>query len=203
MQVTISCGSTQIPFDVSTITKLGEFRDFIAQENELDRDAMKILHRGKILSTDDEIAIESVGFKEGDKVIVMGGKKMAIKDDPGFSALLQYEKHNLNNLQKTFDELSKDLTELEKGYLEKPKQIEMIKKFDKRLKQFNEESERHLESIDGIQIIRENTPENQVKRNREKRKTLISGVQDLLNQNDKFVKRLEEYEKKLMGEIVE
>lgn len=40
-------------------------------------------------------------------------------------------------------------------------------------------------------------------RNREKRKGLITGIQHLLDRNDTYVRRLEEYDKKLAGEIIE
>ena len=40
-------------------------------------------------------------------------------------------------------------------------------------------------------------------RNREKRKGLITGIQRLLDRNDTYVRRLEEYDKKLAGEIIE
>lgn len=91
----------------------------------------------------------------------MGGKN-AMADDAGFRMLMQYEKHNLSNLQKTYDVNSKDVADLERGFLEKPQQVEMSKKLEKKVKYFNEEAERHLETLDGMQIIKQETPEAQV-----------------------------------------
>ena len=102
-----------------------------------------------------------MNFKENDKIIVMGGKN-AMADDAGFKMLMQYEKHNLSNLQKTYDVNLHDVADLERGFLEKPKQVEMGKKLEKKVKFFNEEAERHLETLDGMNIITDATPENQV-----------------------------------------
>ncbi|KAE9418703.1 hypothetical protein Angca_003199 [Angiostrongylus cantonensis] len=84
----------------------------------------------------------------------------------------------------------------------------MVGKMEKRLSHFTECSMRHLEALDRMDIIGELTTKSQVKsilcmRNREKRKSLIDGIHTLMNGNDKHVRRLEEYKKKLLGEIVE
>lgn len=101
-------------------------------------------------------------------------------------------------------------------FLAENKTSEMIKKMDKRLKMFAETALRHLESIDGLAINSDETPSEQVRfillqhrktrlqvlRNREKRKALVDGIQSLLNQSDANVRRLEEIEKRLSGEIL-
>ncbi|KHJ96910.1 hypothetical protein OESDEN_03111 [Oesophagostomum dentatum] len=79
----------------------------------------------------------------------------------------------------------------------------MVKKMEKRLAGFTEASMKHLEALDGLVIIGELTTEGQATRNREKRKSLVDGIHTLMNGNDKHVRRLEEYKKKLLGEIVE
>ncbi|KAK6053510.1 hypothetical protein COOONC_08985 [Cooperia oncophora] len=79
----------------------------------------------------------------------------------------------------------------------------MVKRMEKRLAHFTETSMKHLEALDGLNIIGELTTETQAVRNREKRKSLIDGINTLLNGNDKHSRRLEEYKKKLLGEIIE
>ncbi|CAB3407211.1 unnamed protein product [Caenorhabditis bovis] len=207
MKLVISYGGTTIPAEIlneeadTKILTLGELREFIADAHKFDKNTMKVLHRGKVLQGDDDLPLDKFGFKDGDKCIIMGGKKA--QEDPGFSQLVQYEKHNLCHLQKNLDDIRRDLTEMEKNYLDEAKQRELIKKMDKRIKCFNEESERHLENLDGLKIIKDDTTPPQAQRNREKRKALIGGIQTLLNHNDAFSRRLEEYTKKLDGEIVE
>uniref|UniRef100_A0A8R1DEU2 BAG family molecular chaperone regulator 1 n=1 Tax=Caenorhabditis japonica TaxID=281687 RepID=A0A8R1DEU2_CAEJA len=209
MKVTVSCSSVQTVIDIleeidgqEAITTLGQLREQISADNDVDVDTMKLLHRGKFLQGAADTPLDSLNFKENDKIIVMGGKN-AMADDAGFRMLGQYEKHNLSNLQKTYDVNLKDVADLERGFLEKPKQVEMSKKLEKKVKYFNEEAERHLETLDGMAIVNEQTPESQAKRNREKRKALVKGIQTLLNQNDALLRRLEQYQAILNGDIVE
>lgn len=209
MKVNVSCSSVQTTVDIldetegeESIMNLGKLRERIAADNDVDVETMKLLHRGKFLQGDNDVSLSTLNFKENDKIIVMGGKN-AMTDDPGFKMLMQYEKHNLSNLQKTYDVNLKDVADLERGFLEKAKQIEMGKKMEKKVKYFNEEAERHLETLDGMNIITEATPENQARRNREKRKTLVNGIQTLLNQNDALLRRLEQYQAILNGDILE
>lgn len=82
---------------------------------------------------------------------------------------------------------------------------EMIKKTEKILRNFNEAAEKHLEAIDALNIFDDNTSEEQKKRqfnletinkffrNREKRKQMIDGILGLLNLNDKYLHRLDDY----------
>ncbi|KAF1771076.1 hypothetical protein GCK72_002901 [Caenorhabditis remanei] len=209
MKITVSCSSVQTIVDIldeaegeESIMTLGQLRERIASDNDVDVETMKLLHRGKFLQGEADVSLSTMNFKENDKIIVMGGKN-AMADDAGFKMLMQYEKHNLSNLQKTYDVNLHDVADLERGFLEKPKQVEMGKKLEKKVKFFNEEAERHLETLDGMNIITDATPENQAKRNREKRKTLVNGIQTLLNQNDALLRRLEQYQKILNGEILE
>uniref|UniRef100_A0A1I7TD06 BAG family molecular chaperone regulator 1 n=1 Tax=Caenorhabditis tropicalis TaxID=1561998 RepID=A0A1I7TD06_9PELO len=209
MKVNVSCSSVQTAVDIleeadgeDTISTLGQLRERIAFDNDVDVETMKLLHRGKFLQGAPDVPLATLNFKENDKIIVMGGKN-ALADDAGFKMLMQYEKHNLSNLQKTYDVNLRDVADLERGFLEKPKQVEMSKKLEKKIKYFNEEAERHLETLDGMNIINESTSENQAKRNREKRKTLVTGIQTLLNQNDALLRRLEEYNAILNGDIIE
>ncbi|CAD6184189.1 unnamed protein product [Caenorhabditis auriculariae] len=181
---------------------MGQLRDFIENHGGFDKSKMKILHKGKILNQDDAHPLSDCGFKENEKIIVMGGRKV-VKDDPGFSSLVAYENKHLGLLRKTLDDIEKDIGELEKNYLEESKQREMAKRVEKRVKIFSEDALRHLENIDGLVIVTDDTDPQQAQRNREKRKSLINGIQLLLNANDALSRRLEEYFMKLDGKVVE
>lgn len=74
---------------------------------------------------------------------------------------------------------------------------EMMKRMEKRIKEFTEKSLRHLESLDALELYTDNMTDEQKKKNREKRKTMVDGVQTLLRDNDKFLFRLEQYKKSL------
>ena len=69
---------------------------------------------------------------------------------------------------------------------------EMITRLTKRVIHFIDTSEKHLSAIDGIQIFDDETPEPVRQQNREFRKTMINGIQEYLNYNDKFKFRLEQ-----------
>lgn len=72
----------------------------------------------------------------------------------------------------------------------------MLYRMEKQLRLFTEVSIRHMENIDGIQIygdLNDTVSETQRKKNREKRKCLINGIQNLMNQNDKYLFRLSQY----------
>ncbi|PAV89816.1 hypothetical protein WR25_20057 [Diploscapter pachys] len=213
MLIVVAVGSKAFPMEIlgegdDAINTLGAFRRKIAEQAEIGQENMKIIHRasfpGKTLTGADDKKLEDFGFKENDKCIVIGQKvKGALKDDPGFAMLVDYEKKFLTVLQKVLDEIDVDLTELEKNFLDAEKSKEMSKRMDIRLCNFTEVSMRHLETIDGMNINTEGTSEEQATRNREKRKGLITGIQRLLDRNDTYVRRLEEYDKKLAGEIIE
>lgn len=69
----------------------------------------------------------------------------------------------------------------------------MIAKTEKTLKMFSITAEKHLEAIDALEIYADGIAEEQRQRNREKRKQIIDGVLQLLNLNDKYLRRLEDY----------
>ncbi|CAJ0592887.1 unnamed protein product [Cylicocyclus nassatus] len=205
--VKVSVGSKSFDVQIGEgdemISTLGQLRERISEEANIDPSCMKIIHRGKTIQGDDDLSLLDLKFKKNDKLLIMGKVSTTMKDDPGFSALVSYENSNLVPLQKLHEEIEKDLTQLELNYLDKEKSLEMVKRMEKRLAQFTETSMKHLEGLDGLNIIGELTTEDQAIRNREKRKFLVDGIHTLMNGNDKHVRRLEEYKKKLLGEIIE
>lgn len=206
MLVKVSVGSKSFPVKIGkeegSISTLGELKTRVSQEVGVEAECLKIIHRGKNISGADDMSLLQLNIKENDKILIMGKVSMALKDDPGFSALVSYEKTHLVALQKHYVSMERDLDEMERNFLEVDQSLEMVKRMEKRQTHFCEVCMKHLETIDGMSIIGELITENQAVRNREKRKGLIDGIHSLLNQNDKQIRRLEEYKKKLMGEIV-
>ncbi|KAL6730975.1 hypothetical protein Aduo_001890 [Ancylostoma duodenale] len=207
MNVKVSVGSKSFMVTIGDgdgmVSTMEQLRARISEEANIDPSCMKIIHRGKTLNATNDCSLLELKFKENDKLLVMGKVSTAMKDDVGFSALVSYEKSHLVPLQKSHEEIERDLTAMELNYLDVEKSLEMVKKMDKRLLQFTETSMKHLEGLDGLDIIGELTSAAQATRNREKRKSLIDGIHTLMNGNDKHVRRLEEYKKKLLGEIIE
>lgn len=101
----------------------------------------------------------------------------AVKTDPGLSSLINYERYKLVKLNNIFEQNGKDLDLLERNFLEGDEfdsfhlicflgtnRVEMIKKTEKILRDFNEAAEKHLEAIDALNIFDDNTSEEQKKR---------------------------------------
>jgi hypothetical protein len=65
-------------------------------------------------------SLELYRFKPNDKIMVMGQPKPGMKHEPnpGLDTLMNYEKKHLVPLNKTYEELDKDITELERNFLE-------------------------------------------------------------------------------------
>ncbi|KAJ1374402.1 hypothetical protein KIN20_037086 [Parelaphostrongylus tenuis] len=207
MKIRVSVGSKSFPIDIGegdgSVSTLGELKTRVSEEANIDTSCMKIIHRGKTITGDNDQSLLNMNFKDNDKVIIMGKAAVTLKDDPGFSNLVSYEKANLLGLQRQHEEIESDLSAMERNYLDVEKSLLMVKKMEKRLSQFTECSMKHLEALDRMDIVGELTTESQAVRNREKRKSLVDGIHALMNGNDKHVRRLEEYKKKLLGEIVE
>ncbi|KAI6225237.1 BAG family molecular chaperone regulator 1 [Aphelenchoides fujianensis] len=173
---------------------VGELRDLIGAEWDVDPNVVKIIHRGKQIGFEPDERLSALRFKPKDAVKFLGKPSPA---DPGMKALQKYERENLVKLNKLFEQNGKDVEMLEKNFLDGKNREELLRKTEKTLKQFNETAEKHLEAIDGLAIFGDQTPDHQKVRNREKRKTLVDGVLQLLNLNDKFLRRLDDYRFKM------
>ncbi|KAI6171599.1 BAG family molecular chaperone regulator 1 [Aphelenchoides bicaudatus] len=176
--------------DDPVLETVGDLRALISERLQIEPNTAKIIHRGKLIGTKKEERLSTLRFKDKDVVKVMGQQ---IKTDSGFSSLINYEKNNLVKLNKTFEQNGQDLDLLERNFLDEPDRMEMIKKTEKILRLFNEAAEKHLEAIDGLKIYDDQTSEDQKTRNREKRKQIVDGVIKLLNLNDRYLHRLDDY----------
>uniref|UniRef100_A0A183BVD8 non-specific serine/threonine protein kinase n=1 Tax=Globodera pallida TaxID=36090 RepID=A0A183BVD8_GLOPA len=141
-----------------------------------------------------ERPLSELNLKADDKILVMG---IAPKQNPGIVLLSDYEKAHLVKLSELFKTNGDDITELERNFLEGDVLDPMLKRMDKRLKQFTETALRHLEAIDALDIYGEGASEEGKCRSREKRKCLVDGIQTLLRDNDKYAFRLQQYRKSL------
>ncbi|KAL7074583.1 hypothetical protein ACQ4LE_006254 [Meloidogyne hapla] len=179
--------SEQIP------STLGELRERISQETGCDITTMKLIKKGKFIIAPMEEPLENLGFNENDKIMVIG----AVKADTGNEVLVEYEKNHLTKLNGLFKTIDEDLFEIERNFLQGEMLDEMLRRMEKRLHEFTERSLQHLEAIDALNIYTDNSTEEQKQRNRERRKTLVEDIQELLRANDKNILRLEQYKKSL------
>uniref|UniRef100_A0A914HE14 BAG domain-containing protein n=1 Tax=Globodera rostochiensis TaxID=31243 RepID=A0A914HE14_GLORO len=173
---------------------LGELRDRICEQTGCDNSTMRLIHKGKYIVAPMERPLSELNLKADDKILVMG---IAPKQNPGIVLLSDYEKVHLVKLIELFKTNGDDITELERNFLEGEVLDQMLKRMDKRLKQFTETALRHLEAIDALDIYGEGASEEGKCRSREKRKCLVDGIQTLLRDNDKYAFRLQQYRKSL------
>ncbi|PIO59840.1 ubiquitin family protein, partial [Teladorsagia circumcincta] len=165
MLVKVSVGSKSFPIEIGkedgSISTLGQFKTHVAKEANIESSCMKIIHRGKTITGEDDLSLLDMNFKDNDKILIMGKVSSSLKDDPGFSALVAYEKANLVGLQKQHEQIESDLSAMELNFLDVQKSLEMVKRMEKRLANFTETSMKHLEALDGLSIIGELTSETQ------------------------------------------
>ncbi|VDO18826.1 unnamed protein product [Heligmosomoides polygyrus] len=206
MQIKVSVGSKSFPVEIGaeegSISTLGQLRARVSEEANIDSSRMKIIHRGKTITGADDISLLELNFKENDKVLIMGKVSAALKVF-GFRVRTNFCKFFSHVIGVARTVLLRAVATSQSLFISVEKSLEMAKKMEKRLAHFSEASMKHIEAIDALNIIGELTSEAQAVRNREKRKSLIDGINTLLNGSDRHVRRLEEYRKKLLGEIVE
>nr|CDJ95022.1 Ubiquitin domain containing protein [Haemonchus contortus] len=122
MLVKVSVGSKSFPIEIGkddgSISTLGELKSHISKEANIESSCMKIIHRGKTITGEDDLSLVDMNFKENDKILIMGKVSSSLKDDPGFSALVAYEKANLLGLQKQHEQIESDLSAMELNFLD-------------------------------------------------------------------------------------
>ncbi|KAL3985202.1 BAG domain family protein [Acanthocheilonema viteae] len=174
------------------ISTFGSLKQQICSLCNICPNALKIVHRGRILMGDNSTPLSSFNFKENDKLLVLG-KPPTTETDVGWKLLVDFERKHTVAVSKTYAKNENDLTQLEKNFLKDPERRGYIMGMDKRLKGYAENCMKLLETLDGLQINNNNTDGEQAQRNREKRKFLVDGLQDALNKNDKLMARLTDY----------
>uniref|UniRef100_A0A915PGF1 BAG domain-containing protein n=1 Tax=Setaria digitata TaxID=48799 RepID=A0A915PGF1_9BILA len=174
------------------ISTFGSLKEQVCSLCNVSPMALKIVHRGRILTGDNSTLLSSFNFKENDKLLILG-KPPTTETDAGWKMLVDFERKHTVHVSKAYAKNECDLTQLEKNFLKDPERREYVRGMDKRLKGFAENCMKLLETLDGLQINNDCTEEEQVQRNREKRKFLVDGLQDALNKNDKLMGRLTDY----------
>ncbi|KAK6053511.1 hypothetical protein COOONC_08986 [Cooperia oncophora] len=65
----------------------------------------------KTITGEDNLSLLDMNLKDNDKILIMERLSSSMKDDPGFSALVAYEKANLLGLQKQHEQIETDLND--------------------------------------------------------------------------------------------
>ncbi|XP_053322211.1 BAG family molecular chaperone regulator 1 [Spea bombifrons] len=137
--------------------------------------SQKLIFKGKSLKEMDQ-ALSSLGVKNGCKIMLIG-KKNSPEEDLELKKLKDLEK-SVEQMAIKLDDVNKELSGIQKGFLNKTLQVEALNKLDKRIKSTVEQFMKILEQIDAMAM-----PDN-FSDCRQKRKGLVKKVQGLLAQCD-------------------
>uniref|UniRef100_A0A914W1F5 BAG family molecular chaperone regulator 1 n=1 Tax=Plectus sambesii TaxID=2011161 RepID=A0A914W1F5_9BILA len=144
--------------------------------------SQRIIHRGKTL-LGDNVLLSALKIRNGDKLMVLG-KRVEADTDETYKKLVGVERGTIASLHQKAHELMEELRGLESGYLTSEQTQESLNKLGKRLRLFSEECMRALMTLDAVDLTGVDTSETQRNINREKRKTLVQNVQELLRHHD-------------------
>ncbi|XP_069814365.1 BAG family molecular chaperone regulator 1 isoform X2 [Dendropsophus ebraccatus] len=137
--------------------------------------SQKLIYKGKSLKEMDQ-TLSSMGIKNGCKVMLIG-KKNCPEEESELKKLKDLEK-SVEQIASKLEDVNKELSGIQKGFLSKSLQVEALGKLDKRIKTTVEQFMKILEQIDSMTM-----PEN-FSDCRMKRKGLVKKVQGLLAQCD-------------------
>ncbi|KAM9200858.1 BAG family molecular chaperone regulator 1 isoform 2-T2 [Mergus octosetaceus] len=135
----------------------------------------KLIYKGKSLK-ELEQPLSALGVKNGCKVMLIG-KRNSPEEEAELKKLKDLEK-SVEQIANKLEEVNKEFTSIQKGFLAKDLQAEALKQLDKRIKGTAEQFMKILEQIDAI-----NLPEN-FSDCKLKKKGLVKRVQAFLAQCD-------------------
>lgn len=135
----------------------------------------KLIYKGKSLKEMDQ-PLSTFGVKNGCKVMLIGKRKSP--DEEAELKKLKDLETSVEQVSKKIEEINKELSGIQKGFLAKNLQTEALCQLDKRIKGIAEQFMKILEQIDAITL-----PEN-FSDCKQKKKGLIKKVQAFLAQCD-------------------
>ncbi|KAM9308771.1 BAG family molecular chaperone regulator 1 [Gastrophryne carolinensis] len=137
--------------------------------------SQKLIFKGKSLK-EMEQTLPSLGISNGCKIMLIG-KKNCPEEESELKKLKDLEK-SVEQIASKLDDVNKELSGIQKGFLSKPLQVEALGKLDKRIKTTVEQFMKILEQIDSM-VMPENFSDCRMKR-----KSLVKKVQGFLAQCD-------------------
>ncbi|MEE6465403.1 hypothetical protein FKM82_006546 [Ascaphus truei] len=137
--------------------------------------SQRLIYKGKSLK-EMERTLSALGVKNGCKVMLIG-KRNCPEEESELKKLKDLEK-SVEQIANKLEDVTKELSGIQKGFLNKSLQDEALVKLDKRIKSTVEQFMKVLEQIDSLAI-----PDN-FSDCKQKRKDLVKKVQGLLAQCD-------------------
>ncbi|XP_068527306.1 BAG family molecular chaperone regulator 1 isoform X2 [Anas acuta] len=110
----------------------------------------KLIYKGKSLK-ELEQPLSALGVKNGCKVMLIG-KRNSPEEEAELKKLKDLEK-SVEQIANKLEEVNKEFTSIQKGFLAKDLQAEALKQLDKRIKGTAEQFMKILEQIDAIAFL--------------------------------------------------
>ncbi|XP_015705622.2 BAG family molecular chaperone regulator 1, partial [Coturnix japonica] len=107
----------------------------------------KLIYKGKSLK-ELEQPLSALGVKNGCKVMLIG-KRNSPEEEAELKKLKDLEK-SVEHIANKLEEVNKEFTSIQKGFLAKDLQAEALKQLDKRIKGTAEQFMKILEQVDAI-----------------------------------------------------
>lgn len=146
--------------------------------------SQKLIVNGKALTTLDHTKIiTDCRIQDGTKVMVLG-KKYDIDTDVMYQKIVKVEE-NIVGIQKKLSEVTKEVKDIEDGFLSKEHHNEALKGLTKRCKLCIEEFMGTLEALDELQF------EEHQSIAKAKRKSVVKEANNHLDLADEILKRIE------------
>lgn len=124
--------------------------------------SQKLIYKGKSLK-EMEQTLSALGIKNGCKVMLIG-KKNCPEEESELKKLKDLEK-SVEQIAGKLEDVNKELSGIQKGFLNKSLQVEALGKLDKRIKTTVEQFMKVLEQIDSM-TIPENFSDSRMKKKR-------------------------------------
>ncbi|XP_072267998.1 BAG family molecular chaperone regulator 1 isoform X2 [Pyxicephalus adspersus] len=137
--------------------------------------SQRLIYKGKSLK-EMEQTLSVLGIQNGCKIMLIG-KKNCPEEESELKKLKDLEK-SVEQIASKLEDVNKEFTGIQKGFLSKNLQAEALAKLDKRIKITVEQFMKVLEQIDSV-VIPENFSDCRMKR-----KALVKKVQGFLAQCD-------------------
>uniref|UniRef100_A0A8C2T4P3 BAG family molecular chaperone regulator 1 n=1 Tax=Coturnix japonica TaxID=93934 RepID=A0A8C2T4P3_COTJA len=127
----------------------------------------KLIYKGKSLK-ELEQPLSALGVKNGCKVMLIG-KRNSPEEEAELKKLKDLEK-SVEHIANKLEEVNKEFTSIQKGFLAKDLQAEALKQLDKRIKGTAEQFMKILEQVDAINKKKGKVEKKGEKKKKKKRK---------------------------------
>lgn len=174
--ITLCHGTSRHEVTVKGTMALEDLSRMIEELTDVLHTSQKIIHRGKTLSRG-EASLASYGVGPGAKLMVLG-KKHEPEDSATFHAVLKIEESCIKVERRLYDTMP-EVEGISQGYMEARLCGEVLTRHKKQMLAVNEDFMRHLEELDSISFSETDA------RARQRRKTLVKKIQQLMEQCDR------------------